>query len=296
MEIVLGLTAAICWGVADFTARFASRRIGAYRTLMIMQLFGFAALTFYIWQTGGFAHGLAWGWRAWSFAVFAGLLNAAASLSFYHSLETGMMTVVGPVSSAYPALTVVLALLSGERLHGLRGPGIAVTFVGVILAAVSFTPSSDQQASAAESAPQSKPRLSKGVGWAIGAATGFGFMFWWLGFHVVRLVGGPFSVWVIRLSSFVVLLFAAAPVKQSLRLPPGSIWWLLAALGVMDTTAFVATDVGLGLGHVSVVSVLASLYGAVTVLLSWIFLREHMGRTQWLGIALIFVGVVLVSL
>src|SRR5690348_12710206 len=38
MEIILGLTAAVCWGTSDFCARFASRRIGAYRTLMLMQI------------------------------------------------------------------------------------------------------------------------------------------------------------------------------------------------------------------------------------------------------------------
>ena len=64
----------------------------------------------------------------------------------------------------------------------------------------------------------------------------------------------------------------------------------------MDTSAFVANNAGLVSGHVAVVSVLASLYGAVTVLLSWIFLRERMDRTQWFGIVLIFVGIVLVSL
>ena len=50
------------------------------------------------------------------------------------------------------------------------------------------------------------------------------------------------------------------------------------------------------MGHVAVVSVLASLYGAVTVLLSWVFLREQIERSQWLGIVLIFVGIVFVSL
>jgi uncharacterized membrane protein len=64
----------------------------------------------------------------------------------------------------------------------------------------------------------------------------------------------------------------------------------------MDTAAFIANNAGLKTGHVSVVSVLASLYGAVTVLLSWIFLRERLEHSQWLGIALIFAGIVLVSI
>jgi drug/metabolite transporter (DMT)-like permease len=71
---------------------------------------------------------------------------------------------------------------------------------------------------------------------------------------------------------------------------------MLFVTGLMDTSAFVANNAGMISGHVAVVSVLASLYGAVTVLLSRIFLREPMERSQWLGIALIFAGIIAVSL
>jgi len=71
---------------------------------------------------------------------------------------------------------------------------------------------------------------------------------------------------------------------------------MLSAVGFMDTAAFVSNNAGLHIGPISVVSVLASLYGAVTVLLSWIFLRERLERSQWLGIVLIFMGIVCVSI
>ena len=301
LAIILGLTGACSWGAADFAARFASRREGAYRTLFFMQFFGFLALSAYLKWTIGFA-GVAPGWRPWAMAVAAGLLNMVASLSLYHSFEIGTMSIVGPVSSSYPALTVALSLLSGERIHALRGVGLAVTLVGVILAMTSFAAPAGKgtpaPAASATSAPGETPHahLSKGVGWAIFAAVGFGVLFWFLGFHVVPLVGSAVSVWVMRLTALVTLAVVAAPARQTLRLPRGGVWWLLLAVGVLDTAAFVANNAGLNTGQVSVVSVLASLYGAVTVLLAWIFLRERLERSQWLGIALIFAGVVMVSL
>jgi drug/metabolite transporter (DMT)-like permease len=120
-------------------------------------------------------------------------------------------------------------------------------------------------------------------------------LFWFLGFHVVPAIGPTISVWVIRLTSFSVLALVAVSARQSLTLPSGSVWWLLAAVGFMDTAAFVANNAGLRTGQVSVVSVLASLYGAVTVVLAWIFLREKLEGSQWFGIVLIFVGILLVS-
>jgi drug/metabolite transporter (DMT)-like permease len=303
LAIVLGLTGALCWGGADFAARFASRRVGAYRTLFFMQFFGFIALSIYLKFRGGFFEGIAPGWHPWALAALAGVINMIASLSLYYSFQIGVMSIVAPVSSAYPALTVALAIASGERITVLRGAGLAVTLVGVILAATTFTPSAagpananpERESAPKESAPKESAHLSKGVGWALLAALGFGVLFWFLGFYVVPAVGSAISVWVIRLTCFSVLAAAAFPTRQSLALPSGSVWWLLAVVGFLDTAAFVANNAGLSTGQVSVVSVLASLYGAVTVLLSWIFLREKLERTQWLGIILIFLGIVLVS-
>jgi drug/metabolite transporter (DMT)-like permease len=291
--VVLGLASAWCWGSADFAARFTSRRVGAYRALFFMQFFGFILLGVYLKWSGGFSRGVAPGWQPWALAASAGLLNVAASLALYHSFEVGTLSIVAPVSSSYPALTVALSLFSGERIHLLQGIGLAVTLAGVIFASTSFSvlKAKTNQAGGAESA-----HLSNGVGWAIAAALGFGVMFWFLGYHVLPAVAAPVSVWVMRGTSIVALGLVALPVRQSLKLPSGIVWWGLFAAGILDTCAFLANSAGLQLGQVSVVSVLASLYGAVTVLLAWIFLRERLEISQWCGIAMLCAGIVLVSL
>jgi drug/metabolite transporter (DMT)-like permease len=294
LGIILGLTGAVCWGVSDFIARFASRRVGAYRTLFFMQFFGFLALSAYLKWTGAFAHVAATGWKPWALAAIAGVINMTASLALYYSFQIGVMSIVAPVSSSYPALTVVLAMLSGEHLRALRGSGLCVTLLGVILACTSFSQGAVDKP--AEAGKHLHAHPAKGVWWAIAAAVGFGFLFWFLGFYVVPLVGSTVSVWVIRLTCMSVLALAAAPARQSIQIPRGSVWWLLLGVGILDTAAFVFNNAGLQTGQVSVVSVLASLYGAVTVVLSWIFLRERLEPSQWFGIVLIFAGIVLVSL
>jgi drug/metabolite transporter (DMT)-like permease len=294
LDILLGISAALGWGVADFSARFSSRRIGAFRTLMVMQFFGFTALTLFLWLSGGFSRAIAPGWHPWVFAIIAGLINTMSGLALYHSFEVGLISIAGPVSSSYPALTVALALLSGERIHPLRAAGLALTFFGMILAAVTHVP--DESHAVDPSTHHAHAHISKGASFAIVAALGYGVMFWWLGFHVVPLIGSGLSVWVIRLTTFCVLVLVGLPSRRALPLPRGRVWWLLFVTGLMDTSAFVANNTGMISGHVAVVSVLASLYGAVTVLLSWIFLRERIERSQWCGIALIFAGIILVSL
>jgi drug/metabolite transporter (DMT)-like permease len=292
--LFLGLTAALCWGVSDFAARFASRRVGAYRALLFMQLIGFSALTVFRIFTGGFSRDSALGWHPWAFALAAGVFNAIGSLALYYSFEIGVLTIVAPISSSYPAITVALAFLSGERVRGLNAAGLATAIMGVMLAATSFGSAGITRVSPPATA--SRAHLSTGVGWSLLSMITFGIMFWFLGFQVLPVLGAAASVWVIRLSTSSMLLAAAAPARQQVRLPRGGVWWLLVVMGLMDTTAYVANNAGLRAGPVSVITVVASLYGAVTVVLSSIFLRERLERTQWLGIALIFAGIILVNL
>jgi drug/metabolite transporter (DMT)-like permease len=293
--ILLGLAAAVCWGVSDFAARFASRRVGSYRVSFFIQLIGFATLTFFLWVTGNL--GRLWtahGWHGWAWAALAGALNAVCSVLFYHSLEVGVLAVVAPISASYPALTVTLAILSGERFSAGRGAGIASTFLGVVLTATSPMPENSPPGKE-ETGGKKRHVLSQGVGWAILASLSFGVLFWVLGFRAVPAIGGLASVWVIRLVTGATLGLVALPARQSIKLPRGTIWWLLATVGVLDTSAFLANNFALQWGPVSVVTVLASLFSAITVLLACVLLRERLARVQWVGIALILAGVALVN-
>src|SRR5262249_39657683 len=113
---------------------------------------------------------------------------------------------------------------------------------------------------------------------------------------IVPAVGFGATVWMIRLTSSVLTACVILALRQQLAPPrQGSVSMWLLAMGVLDTAAFVGNNRGMLLEQVSVVSVLASLYGAVTVFLAAIFLREHLVRWQWIGIVSIFVGIALIS-
>lgn len=297
MGIFFGLSAAVCWGIADFLARFATRRIGTYRASFFMQIIGFAALNAFVFALGGWSQLVAGAparWQPWFWAAVAGVLNTGCSLAFYRSFEIGTLTVVAPITSSYPALTLLFAMLSGERLTWMHGVGVFVVVGGVALASTSLGNNGESAAQARGS--QAHRHLTRGVNWAIAAACGFSLMFWVLGFRVMPALGGYASVWMIRLTTFTMLAFIAAPVRQSLRPPRGSVWWFLLGIGIFDTAAFLFNNMGLKGGNVAVVTVIASLYSAVTVFLAWIILRERLERSQWAGVFLIFIGIVLVSL
>jgi drug/metabolite transporter (DMT)-like permease len=138
--------------------------------------------------------------------------------------------------------------------------------------------------------------LTGGVGWALAAAVGYGIDFWLLGIYITPVFGGIMPVWIIRSTTICTLALFAMPARQSLRWPPRRAWWLLVPIGILDTMAFLSVAIGFTTDQVAVVSVLSSLFSAVTVVLAWIFLREKLQWSQWLGIGIIFLGVSLVKL
>ena len=289
MGILLGLLTALSWGGSDFLARFATHRIGTLRTMLYMQFTGFLLLTIFLPWLGGWGH-LAddSGWQPWAWGVLAGVLNCAATLSLYRSFEVGKMAVVAPLSASYPVLTVLLSLLSGEHLRAPRAVGIACTLIGVVLVAGGEkTPHADD--------PEALRRSGKGIGWALFSAVAFGFLFWLLGVRIVPATGATQTVWLIRLTSSVLTAALILAARQTIKPPTGRVSVWILGMGLTDTGAFVMNNFGMRIEQVAVVSVLASLYGAVTVGLAAIFLREHVSRWQWLGIFSIFAGIFLIS-
>jgi drug/metabolite transporter (DMT)-like permease len=293
MGILLGLVTALSWGSADLFARFATRRIGTFRTMLYMQLCGFCLLTLAMPRLGGLGHLFdGSGWQPWAWGILAGVLNTSSTLALYRSFEIGKLSIVAPISACYPVLTMLLSALTGERLTPLRLFGLVLTIAGVIVVAHGEQVPDDANPIDAQTRP-AKSRL--GVGWAIFAAAGFGVMFWLLGLRVVPLLGGPPSVWIIRLTSVAATALVMLVARQSTA-PPlrRDVPWIFG-VGLLDTSAYVFNNYGMLHEQTSVVSVLASLYGAVTVALAALLLREKVSRSQWLGIVAIFIGIILIS-
>jgi len=289
MGILLGLVTALTWGGADFLARFATHRVGTLRTMFYMQATGFVLLTIFLPWLGGWGH-LAdgSGWQPWAWGLLAGCINAFSTLALYRSFEIGKMAVVAPLSASYPVLTIVLSILTGERLTPLRGAGIVFTLLGVLVVAHGEHPAEDSVAEPAQ-------RTGLGVGWAICSALGFGFLFWLFGIRIIPRVGATQTVWMIRLTCTILVGSIILLAKQPMRLPRNEARPLALGTGILDTSAFVLCAYGMRMEQVSIISVLSSLYGAVTVTLAAIFLREHISRWQWAGIVSIFTGIYLIS-
>src|SRR5260370_7288678 len=287
--IVLGVATAVSWGSADFLARFATRTVGSVRALLGMQTWGaifVTTLLLFVRDWGHLFDGS--GWQPWAYGIFAGAMNTFAMLALYRAFEIGKLSLAGPVSASYPALTVVLSLFSGERLSAYRAIGIVAAMLGVLLVATGEKPVKDT-----ESAEETKGLA--GLGWAIGAAISFAILFWLLGIRIVPRTAALATVWLIPLTEPLLPFVVVVATKIPLRIKDKRTRAQVYTMGYLDTAAFALSNLGMRVEQVAIVSVLGSLYGAVTVAFAAIFLKERIAPIQWTGIAAIFLGVALMS-
>ncbi len=104
----------------------------------------------------------------------------------------------------------------------------------------------------------------------------------------------PMALFVAETAACLVLSVGLIVVEGGRVLPTGGSWnrYGLLSAAVM-TVGMVFYYFALDRGPASVVVPLTSIYPAVTVLLSYAFLKERLEPTQWVGLALILVGVYL---
>lgn len=279
MGVVFGLAAAILWGTADFLARLSAERIGSRRTLFYMQLFGAFCMGLVM-----LAPAAAPSWPAsqvLGLAALLGLVNMTGGALLYRALEVGTVSLVSPISSTFAAIAALLAItVAHERPTGLQLLGLALCALGVV--AASIPPRDPKQ-----------PLSRRGLGLAALAA-----LVWGVGFFSLRYVvadlGPFFPVFIARWTSVAALGLIALVRRNPLPRPRGA-FWLVFGVAACDSAAFAAYNLGISRQLTSVVTIISSLFSAVTVLLAFVFLRERLGKLQWAAVGVVLLGVALVS-
>jgi drug/metabolite transporter (DMT)-like permease len=263
--------------------------LGAVSAMLFSQAVGLIVMSVYVIGSGELAQRIATTephWWLWA-VVTAGIHTLSLTMMF-RAIEVGVLSIVAPIGGSNAAVTVILATLSGETLPLLSLIGVVAAVSGVALAA--YRPRRNDQ--------QEEASLMRGVFWALAAAVGFGVTFWLLGFQITPHLGGVIPVWMARVSAvfWLSMFFMVGGKRGSFHIPDQRAWVLILVGAGIGNLAYVANNAGYGFGHVGTVAVLASLNSAVAVLLAGVFLHERLARAQWIGVALVLAGIVLLSL
>jgi drug/metabolite transporter (DMT)-like permease len=271
------LGSSLSYGVADFLGGTASRRIGTLQFICCTQLIGAF---------------LAGGWVALSgdpvpppdtmaAAACAGLTMTVALAAFFEAMVVGTMSIVAPVSATGVIVPIGVGIVQGERPGVAQLIGIGAAIVGIVLAS---RPSGAQPSVSRES----------GLGLALLAALSSGLALWLIA--PASRHGVPWALLVARAIPAVILAATVRIRRTSLRSALGSrnasMTLASAVLGSSGMALYAFATV---YGQLVIVSVLASLFSAVTVLLAYLVLGERLHRVQQVGVVVMLVGVVLLS-
>lgn len=273
MPVVLSLLASLTWGVSDFLGGTAARRLASTAVVAVSQGLALAVLLAIAAAAGAF--GASPGYLGW--ALGAAGFGVVALTAFYAALATGTMGVVAPIAATGVVVPVAVGLALGDRPDALQIAGVAVAVVGVVLA----------------SGPESRattgrrPLLLAAV-----AAVGFGAV-------IICVARGAkddtlMTLVVMRAASVGVLTVLGAAGRVDVRVRARDLP-LLAAVGAGDVGANALFAIASRHGLLSLVSVLSSLYPAVTVLLARVVHAERLRPVQNVGVVATLAGVVLIA-
>ena len=285
--MIYGLLAAIGWGTTDFLAAVSGRRLGSLPALAVSQLVGIVLATaLFLVNGNGVAslHGLVW------FLIANGLIAMVAYSLHYRALELGPVAVVSPVGAGYAVVGFGLAvlLLPDETPGPVAILGGIVTIVGVFLVSANLP--------ALRAGLHERP---PGLWWAVGSAVGFGVA----GF-ILGVIAKDSNDWIATLfTTRVVLVLAYIPLlvarRRTFHKVAGATaiaYVAAAAAGAFDLMGVASYSAGATRGFLSVVLAASAVFPAIAVALSVVFLKERLVVNQYVGIAVVIGGLLLLAL
>lgn len=274
---VLALGSSFGYGVGDFLGGTTSRRIGTLPFIFCAQLVMLVLAAVWVAISADPIPPLG----TLAAAACAGLGMTVGLSAFFQAMVVGKMSLVAPISATGVAIPVAAGLLRGEHPSAAQTIGVLAAIAGVVL--VTRSRRGEQQT-----------QSESGLGLAVLAAVGTG-LFMWLMAPASRH-GVPWAMLISRAIPAVVLIAVVSvrrpALRPALQSGPASRIVAQAALGLMASALYAFATLH---GQLAIVSVLGSLYPAVTLLLAHRLLGERLDGVQQLGIAAVLAGVLLLS-
>jgi drug/metabolite transporter (DMT)-like permease len=282
--IALGLGAALSWGVADYFAAIASRRIGTLAVVLGFHVVAMVLLAILVLATDGLAH-----LRASDLPLFVGLgaIGWLSYVTFYAALAIGPISVLSPIVSGYAAVTVLLAvLINGESLNGLETLAVVMTIAGVMV-------SSADIGQLRRVSLERRQALGLVLAIAAMALLG-GFVFGVADRHAT--LGWLAPIFLAR--GFATVFIVGQAAREGLRWPAWTprIGAIVVLLGVVDTAGYVCFNVGSEHAATSIVAAASAPYALIPVAAGVLALGERPGPLQRAGVVLVIGGLIVLGL
>jgi drug/metabolite transporter (DMT)-like permease len=282
LAVVGGLGAALVFATVTLCNSRSSRMIGPSQLLAWVMLIGLAIVMPLV-VLEGVPDELEAGSGAW--LAVAGIGNVVGLLFAYAALRVGKVGIVAPVVATQGAIAAVLAVIGGESISPGSGLLLALIALGVVLAGRAADPGNESARGAGGGTQDRAIWLALGASFAIGCSL----------YATARASIDLPVVWALLPSRLIGVVAVTLPLmaRTGLRMTREALP-LVAVAGVCEVLGFALFALGARHG-IAVSAVLASQFAAVAAVAAYLLFGERLARVQVAGVALIVVGVGVLS-
>ena len=304
IAVSFGIFAALCWGFHDLIAKRFANETGPFRMAFWVMALGIAVMLPIILWRGTLGQASTTGLLT---AAIMGVFYAGAIGSLFKAFSLAPVSVVGPFTAGYPALVVFWNIANGLSPSVMDWLALALAACGALVVARTGPKDGGLNAIAPGNLPTviaasliaslcfaSTIVLGQWGAIAIGQyettfVSRFPGALALLPLAYIERRGMP------AISKFAISKFAISKLAISKLAISKFAWGGILLMTVLDVAAVSAVNAS-GLFPGSEYSAMGiSLYGGLSVLLAMLFLKEKVSVGQWLGIAMVVLGVALLG-
>ncbi len=279
--ILFGISAMLGFGFESFLLVKISRKIGAFRAVLWMEIFlviMFAVLAIFLFNYKSI------GIFTIALIILTAIIDMAGLFAYSKGLQVGNVSIVATVASAWGAVTAVLGVVFlGETLTLFQILDICLIIAGTVL--VSFELKNMQK--------MSLKRRNLGLGYALITVFGWGAFFFLISFLVKSL--GWFSAgFLVAIPTMFLFILYGTTTKSKLSIGKGSLG-LIVVMSALNLIAFLSYNLGVSYNYTAIVAPISAASPVIVILLALVFLKEKLAINQKLGIFMVLIGLILLS-
>lgn len=218
--------------------------------------------------------------------ILAGITGALAFVFINKAFKEGKASINSPIISTWGMITAVLGfILLNEDFYLAKGVSILLIVIGIFISSIDI-----------KTILKSKSlRLIDGVKWSVLAALNLGISFFTITYFASDNHWYSVSL-ITRFWTVVTYLVMAKSTHKPVLTYFNNIPLLLFFAILVDVVSFLMMSIGYTTSEPGVVSVITSASPAITIILSFLILKEKITKQQLFGVIVVIAGIILLAL
>ncbi len=282
--IVASVLVMFCWGISDILIALCTRKRGLPFTFIISQTLIIAFYVPVAFVVGNFP---SLSFTSVMLLLVMGIIGLAGALMFFKGMQEGVVSVVSPIIGCVPIVTVGITIFYlGEKVSGLNVVGILLAALGAILSSVKLS----------KMGSLGFASIEKGALYGFSALLLLG-IYWALADLLTQSMGWFYPIFLSKAIGLM-LLGAYLSVKPmgnwSLEGKRQKLIWLVMVIGLLEFFGHLLYGYGISIEQSAIVAPIVFAYPALTILIAYFAFKERLEKTQYAGIAVALLGIVMI--